>query len=60
MKKQRKKKKPVQQIKVCLACQRRLGNKLSLERGYGPVCFSRRPSIVQKELETLGQQRFDI
>lgn len=41
--------------KVCLACSRRLSSKLSKQRGYGPICFSKRPSLGYKELEDAGQ-----
>jgi hypothetical protein len=46
--------------KTCLTCHRRLSDPQSRKRGYGPVCFAKRPSLGYAELESIGQLRFEI
>lgn len=39
-------------------CFRKLTSPLSKQRGFGPVCFGKRPSLAYKELESQGQLTF--
>lgn len=43
--------------KLCLACKRKLTDKESVRRMYGPVCWGKRPALQMLELETQGQLR---
>ncbi len=44
--------------KTCLKCNRTLVDPESQKRGYGPVCASYDPALIQAELEAAGQLAF--
>lgn len=50
----------MKRVKYCKDCDRKLTTKISRERGYGPTCYAKRPSMHYKELERKGQLRFDL
>lgn len=43
--------------RACLICHRKLSDRLSRSRGYGPVCYGKRPDVQMKVLESVGQMR---